>query len=204
MIDIIGGDDFTTEDSITRVIRAVLEIDRLVYGVLDPADNGDENFWRERWRHRPDAHHVCFVNGFVAGYLQAVPLFPWTSHLVKSGQLRDAQILDSHVPLVSQREDQSLYIMSVVLHPAFQGLGLAHKMWNATASYWNKLSELQECLLTIWSEHGGKFFRPFFGARVGVDAKGHQIFSLNLDHNKLPVFSGAKTNGSFAVGMRSA
>jgi len=138
-----------------------------------------------------------------------IPLVPWAARQLKLGGLGDGEIIDEHVPGREKplaESVASIYVMSLVLHPAFRGLGLARRMWNTAACHWNREGRFAEGLVTVWTDHGDRFFQPLRGNCVGADANGHRVYTLNLDHRQLRPLpeSGGTLHGAVDADRASA
>lgn len=102
-----------------EMIEKLLQLDAIVY----PADQqGDINSVWERFMSNRDSYTITLLDGKPIGYLC---VFPITDSLyekiVDEKLLVDSNILPSDIKRYERGEPYNLYIISIVVHPDYQG-----------------------------------------------------------------------------------
>jgi GNAT superfamily N-acetyltransferase len=176
--------------SIRDVILRIREMDDFCFGKLATEDWGTVDGW-DAIAHKNPYMNVCLeVDGVVMGSVHWLWLNRTARDHYLAGQLRDGMIRpEDTVGVPPQKEPVYLYLLSMMVHPQYQGVGYLRRLWNHAVmeqAEWRKKGMVfEEAYATAWSEAGITIITRAGGEVIGEDQFHHRMYKLPVPVRKL-------------------
>lgn len=176
--------------SIRDVVVRIREIDAFCFGKLQDEDWGTVEGWSAIAAKNPNMNICLEVDGTIMGSIHWLWLNRDARERYLAGQLRDGLIRPEDTTAVPpQNEPTTLYLLSMMVHPDYQGLGFLRKLWNQAIVEqveWRKKGVVfEDALATAWSEAGINIITRAGGLVIGHDQFGHNMYRFPLPIRKL-------------------
>lgn len=176
--------------SVRDVILRIREMDLLCFGKLQDEDWGTPEGWMAIAKKNPFMNVCLEVDGVIIGSVHWLWLNRSARDRYLRGELRDGLVraVDT-VATPPHHEPTYLYLLSMLVHPDFQGRGYLRKLWNHASaeliSWQEKGMMFEDAFATAWSTRGMSIISGAGGKVIGLDRYGHRMYHLPTPIRKL-------------------